>query len=109
MQLSTRNPIRLAALLVTTWGAFSIVGAQDMEYVRALERTQKERPATLTSVARIAPENEPGTPLACTGGCSPPMARRRSPTRLCSRTTPTAQVSTIALAFRDTRGACAAG
>ena len=67
MQLSTRNPIRLAALLVTTWGAFSIVGAQDMEYVRALERTQKERPATLTSVARIAPENEPGTPLVLHG------------------------------------------
>jgi protocatechuate 3,4-dioxygenase beta subunit len=67
MQHSTRPSIRLATLFVTICGACSIANAQDMEYVRALERVQKERPTMLTSVARIAPENEPGTPLVLHG------------------------------------------
>jgi protocatechuate 3,4-dioxygenase beta subunit len=41
--------------------------AQDPEFVRAWERAQKERPATLSAVARIAPAGEPGTPLTIRG------------------------------------------
>jgi protocatechuate 3,4-dioxygenase, beta subunit len=41
--------------------------AQDTEYIRALERSQTDRPSTLTSSARIAPLDEPGTPLVIHG------------------------------------------
>ena len=49
-------------LLVTTTAA-----AQDVEFVRALERAQQARPATLSSTSRIAPESEPGSPLVIHG------------------------------------------
>jgi protocatechuate 3,4-dioxygenase beta subunit len=56
--------LSLAAAIVCT----AIVGfAQDVEFMRALENTQKQRPATLTSTARIAPDSEPGTPLVIRG------------------------------------------
>ena len=45
----------------------SIAIAQDVEYERALERAQRERPAVLTSRARIAPANEPGIPMLIHG------------------------------------------
>jgi protocatechuate 3,4-dioxygenase beta subunit len=45
----------------------AVVRAQDVEYQRALERAQQQRPATLTSTARIAPASEPGTPLVLHG------------------------------------------
>ena len=41
--------------------------AQDTEFIRALERAQQDRPATLTSAARIAGSDEPGTPLVIHG------------------------------------------
>ncbi|HVS66864.1 MAG TPA: hypothetical protein VMT85_25535 [Thermoanaerobaculia bacterium] len=41
--------------------------AQDREFVRAYERAQAEKPARVGSVSRIAPENEPGTPLVING------------------------------------------
>lgn len=41
--------------------------AQDVQYIRAVERAQEQRPATLTSTARIAPPTEPGTPLVVRG------------------------------------------
>lgn len=41
--------------------------AQDLEYLRALERAQRERPAVLSWRARIAPNNEPGTPMVIHG------------------------------------------
>jgi protocatechuate 3,4-dioxygenase beta subunit len=41
--------------------------AQDVDFIRALERAQAERPRALSSVARIAPEGEPGTPLVIHG------------------------------------------
>ncbi len=41
--------------------------AQDVEYLRALERAQRDRPRVLTSSARIAPVDEPGTPLVIHG------------------------------------------
>ena len=40
---------------------------QDVEFIRALEAAQRERPATIASSARIAPESEPGTPLVVRG------------------------------------------
>jgi protocatechuate 3,4-dioxygenase beta subunit len=44
-------------LLVTS------AAGQDTEYIRALERAQQQRPATLTSTGRIASTSEPGRPL----------------------------------------------
>ena len=41
--------------------------AQDVEYLQALERAQKAKPARLTSVSRIAPVSEPGSPLVING------------------------------------------
>lgn len=48
---------------------FCAVGlaAQDREWVRAWERVQRTRPAKIPTVARIAPANEPGTPLVIHG------------------------------------------
>ncbi|MDQ3069908.1 MAG: hypothetical protein M3R55_09295 [Acidobacteriota bacterium] len=40
---------------------------QDREYEQALERAQALKPQRLTSVARIAPESEPGRPLVIAG------------------------------------------
>lgn len=41
--------------------------AQDVEFIRAWERAQREKPALLMSRARIAPAGEPGTPLIIRG------------------------------------------
>ena len=41
--------------------------AQDVEFIRAMERAQQGRPATLLSRARIASADEPGTPLVIHG------------------------------------------
>lgn len=54
-------PLLFVTLLVTT------LSAQDVEFIRALERTQASRPAALTSSARIAPPTEPGIPLVIRG------------------------------------------
>ena len=43
------------------------LGAQDVEFIRALERAQQERPANVQSTSRIAPSTEPGTPLIIHG------------------------------------------
>jgi protocatechuate 3,4-dioxygenase, beta subunit len=43
------------------------VAAQDVEFIRALERAQQDRPANVASRARIAPAEEPGTPLVIRG------------------------------------------
>jgi len=42
-------------------------GAQDLEFIAAVDRAQRDRPARLTSRARIAPESEPGSPLIIHG------------------------------------------
>ena len=41
--------------------------AQDVEFIRALESAQRDRPADVGSRARIAPVEEPGTPLVMHG------------------------------------------
>ena len=56
-------PLTFIALLVTS----SALAAQDVEYIRAVERAQKARPAVLSAAARIAPTSEPGSPLVVRG------------------------------------------
>ena len=61
--MTIRTPLgALLTILVTTAAA-----AQDVEYIRAVERAQHDRPAALTNVGRIAPANEPGSPLVVHG------------------------------------------
>ncbi|MEX2271900.1 MAG: hypothetical protein WD690_10535 [Vicinamibacterales bacterium] len=55
------------ALLLVAVAACAPAPAQDLEWARAWERAQASKPSRLTSVARIAPENEPGTPLVIDG------------------------------------------
>jgi protocatechuate 3,4-dioxygenase beta subunit len=43
------------------------VQAQDREFIRAIERATAERPARLEAAGRIAPQDEPGTPLVIHG------------------------------------------
>ena len=45
----------------------NLASGQDVEFIRAWERAQREKPARVTSRARIAPEGEPGTPLIIHG------------------------------------------
>lgn len=54
----------LALLLPLLAGA---ARAQDHDWVRMWEEMQRARPRVLTSTARIAPANEPGTPLTVNG------------------------------------------
>jgi protocatechuate 3,4-dioxygenase beta subunit len=61
--MNMRLSLSLVTLLITT----ATLGAQDVEYQRAVERAQQQRPATLTSTARIAPTSEPGSPLIVHG------------------------------------------
>ena len=58
---------RAATLLLFVPLFIPALAAQDIEFQRALERAQSERPATLTSSARIAPSSEPGVPLVIHG------------------------------------------
>jgi protocatechuate 3,4-dioxygenase beta subunit len=59
----TRRIIPVVTLFVTA----ATVLAQDTEYIRAIERAQQQRPAALSSTARIAPTAEPGAPLRVRG------------------------------------------
>ena len=58
---------RLSLFAVTLFVTIGRASAQDTEYIRALERAQQQRPATLASQARLAPAGEPGTPLVIHG------------------------------------------
>ena len=63
-------PAVSAALAVEARPAMESVpsaAVQDLEYMRALERAQRERPRVLSSRARIAPVGEPSTPLVIHG------------------------------------------
>jgi protocatechuate 3,4-dioxygenase beta subunit len=64
------------AFIVTTAGAIvaaryaidpRAARAQDLEFIAALERAQRDRPAHLAWTARIAPASEPGDPLVVHG------------------------------------------
>lgn len=56
--------MKTAALLLSIVATTTV---QDWEFVRAYERAQAMKPASVGSVARIAPESEPGTPLVIDG------------------------------------------
>ena len=59
---------RLPLLSILAAVAFAApAAAQDMQFIRALEAAQKARPAQVGSTARIAPEGEPGVPMAIHG------------------------------------------
>jgi protocatechuate 3,4-dioxygenase beta subunit len=53
--------------VVTALAASSAAVAQDREFIRAYERAQAAKPASVGSVSRIAAENEPGSPLVING------------------------------------------
>jgi protocatechuate 3,4-dioxygenase beta subunit len=57
----------LGATLLTLDRRSAAAAAQDVEYLRALERAQADRPRVLAAKARIAPATEPGTPLVIHG------------------------------------------
>ena len=59
---------KLPLLLILTGAALAVpVVAQDVEYIRAVERAQQQRPSELSTTARIAPTTEPGAPLVVSG------------------------------------------
>lgn len=63
-------PVRRVFPLVTTILLFvtaCAATAQDRDFARAYDRAQAQKPAALTSDARIAPANEPGDPLVING------------------------------------------
>jgi len=59
--------IALSAGLPCASAHFRDAEAQDLEFLRALDAAQKQRPSVIASLARIAPESEPGTPLVVHG------------------------------------------
>jgi protocatechuate 3,4-dioxygenase beta subunit len=61
--ITTAAAVAAAGLGLDSRGA----EAQDLEFIAALERAQRERPMRLGSRARIAPESEPGTRLVVHG------------------------------------------
>jgi protocatechuate 3,4-dioxygenase beta subunit len=61
--MQTRTIFTFVTLIVTA----AAVAAQDVDYIRAIERAQKERPTALAASARIAATGEPGTPLVLRG------------------------------------------
>jgi protocatechuate 3,4-dioxygenase beta subunit len=58
---------RTLPLVLFVTASITALSAQDVEYIRAVERAQGQRPAALASSARIAPAGEPGTPLVIHG------------------------------------------
>lgn len=54
-------------LIVGALALAAPAGAQDTQFIRALEAAQKLRPAQISTTARIAPENEPGVPMVIHG------------------------------------------
>jgi protocatechuate 3,4-dioxygenase beta subunit len=57
----------MAAAGIVLRGGGSILSAQDVQYARAMDRAQKDRPARLGAGARIAPTSEPGDPVIVRG------------------------------------------
>ena len=53
--------------LLLLWVCWNVVAAQDADYIRAMDRAQQQRPATIGSASRIAAANEPGTPMTLHG------------------------------------------
>jgi protocatechuate 3,4-dioxygenase beta subunit len=66
---ATTPAVMLAALRTAREDATRVLppGQHDLEYIEAVERAQGDRPPALTRRARIAPQDEPGTPLVLHG------------------------------------------
>lgn len=62
-----RTQLRASFTICMMAGLAAVAFAQDVEYQRALERAQQQRPSDLSSTARIAPASEPGDPLVIRG------------------------------------------
>jgi protocatechuate 3,4-dioxygenase beta subunit len=62
--MNTHNSV---AALLTVLLTSPLLIPQDVQYIRAIERAQQQRPTTLTTAGRIAPEAEPGAPLVVRG------------------------------------------
>lgn len=61
--------LRFAVALLLSLAA--TLAAQDQDWVRDWVRAQQQRPAAIGSISRIAPVNEPGTPLIVHGRIVP--------------------------------------
>ena len=61
--------LRFAVALLLSLAA--TLAAQDQDWVRDWVRAQQQRPAAIGSISRIAPANEPGTPLIVHGRIVP--------------------------------------
>lgn len=57
-------------LVVCLFSAVTLI-AQDGDWVRDWEAAQQQRPASMSSIGRIAPSNEPGTPMIVHGRIVP--------------------------------------
>jgi protocatechuate 3,4-dioxygenase beta subunit len=57
----------MLAAAVVALNLVALTSAQDVQYIRAVERAQEARPTTLSTTARIAPTSEPGDPLVIRG------------------------------------------
>lgn len=77
--------------------------AQDVEYVRAVERAQRQRPAEISNSARIAPAGTLGTPLVLRGRIVKQDGRLLM-ARSCSPITRIAPASMIAESEEHTHG-----
>lgn len=65
--MTRRTFLAATVVAVTPLIRLRVTDAQDLEYIAALERAQRERPAQLGMTARIAPASEPGEPLLIHG------------------------------------------
>jgi protocatechuate 3,4-dioxygenase, beta subunit len=63
----TRHLARPFVTLLVMHAVATLLTAQDLAFVRALEHAQQARPATVTPSSRIAREAEPGVPLVIHG------------------------------------------
>jgi len=59
------------SFLVCVFSAVALM-AQDGDWVRDWVAAQQQRPASVSSIGRIAPSNEPGTPMIVHGRIVPP-------------------------------------
>ncbi len=59
--------MKLLALLAALGGISEVASAQDVEYIGAIERAQRQRPAAISTSARIAPASEAGFPMILHG------------------------------------------
>lgn len=78
MQQPCVCPVLIAFIAITTFAATA--GAQvDAQWLRMWTEAQTHRPASLDSTGRIAPEEEPGTPLVIHGQVVTPDGRTPVP------------------------------